>query len=254
MVPVDLQGKIALVTGSGRGLGAYMAVGLAKAGADIVVTSRTKAECDRTAAQIRELGRKAVVVTADVSKLSDITRVVDTAVGEFGKLDILVNNAGTNRRVRALDYCEDDYDLVMATNLKAVYFFAQAAARVMAPRKYGKIVNVASVGGVLVRLEVPNSVYTTTKGAVIAMTKALAAEWAEHNITVNALAPGYFETELTKPRMADPRTMETVMRNLPMGRIGQADDIVGPALFLASDLSQYVTGATLFVDGGRSVL
>jgi len=152
MVPVDLQGKIALVTGSGRGLGAYMAVGLAKAGADIVVTSRTKAECDRTAAQIRELGRKAVVVTADVSKLSEITRVVDTAVGEFGKLDILVNNAGTNRRVRALDYCEDDYDLVMATNLKAVYFFAQAAARVMAPRKYGKIVNVASVGGVLAEL------------------------------------------------------------------------------------------------------
>lgn len=254
MFSSGLEGKVALVTGSGRGLGESMALGLAQAGADVVVTSRTLAECERVAAQIRGLGRKALVVTADVRKVTDIQKVVKDTVNEFGHLDVLINNAGTNVRKPAVDYTEEYYDLVMNTNLKAVFFCAQAAAKVMISQRSGKIVNIASVGGFLVRRELPASIYRASKGGVIALTKALAAEWASYNINVNALAPGIFKTALTAPRLSDPAAHQRAVDTLLLGRVGGPEDIVGPALFLASDASNYITGVTVFVDGGRSVL
>jgi len=242
----DLTGNAAVVTGAGTGLGRGMALALASAGADIVVVDRTPAE--EVAFEIRRLGRRALAVTADLSVMASVDLVVGTAVAEFGKVDILVNNAGIIRRTPAIEFSEQDWDDVMAVNAKAVFFLAQAAARDMVKRGRGKIISTASLlafqGGILV----PS--YAASKGAVAQVTKALANEWAQHGINVNAIAPGYMATNNTKALREDPVRSRAILDRIPAGRWGVPEDLQGAVVFLASPASDYVNGHVLVVDGG----
>ncbi len=242
----DLKGKTAIVTGGSTGLGKGMSIGLATAGADILLVDHV--ECDETAKIVRSQGRKVVTMNVDLSTMESIGKVVDTAIREFGKVDILVNNAGIIRRTPAIDFSEKDWDEVMAINAKTVFFLSQAAARDMMKRKHGKIINVASLlafqGGILV----PS--YTASKGAVAQVTKALANEWAQYGINVNAIAPGYMATNNTKALREDPVRSKAILDRIPAGRWGMPEDLQGVAVFLASSASDYVNGHVLVVDGG----
>ena len=242
----DLSGKVAVVTGGSTGLGKGMTVGLATAGADVLLVDHVA--CDETAKAVRSLGRKAAMVVADLSRMESIGKVVDTALQEFGKIDILVNNAGIIRRTPAIDFAEKDWDEVMAINAKTVFFLSQAAARDMMKRKYGKIINIASLlafqGGILV----PS--YSASKGAVAQVTKALANEWAQHGININAIAPGYMATDNTAPLRADPDRSKTILERIPAGRWGTPGDLKGVVVFLVSSASDYMNGAVIPVDGG----
>jgi 2-deoxy-D-gluconate 3-dehydrogenase len=242
----DLKGKTAVVTGGSTGLGKGMSVGLATAGADILLVDHV--ECNETAKIVSSLGRKAVTMNVDLGTMESIGKVIETALREFGKIDILVNNAGIIRRTPALEFSEKDWDEVMAINAKTVFFLSQAAAKDMVKRKHGKIINIASLlafqGGILV----PS--YSASKGAVAQVTKALANEWAQHGINVNAIAPGYMATNNTKALREDPVRSKTILERIPAGRWGMPEDIQGAAVFLASSASDYVNGHVLVVDGG----
>ncbi len=242
----DLSGKSAIVTGASTGLGRGMTLALAAAGADLLlvdhVSSATVAE------EVKQLGRRATVVTADLMEMQSIDGVIERAVQEFGKVDILVNNAGIIRRTPAIDFTEKDWDDVLALNTKTVFFLAQKAARDMMKRKYGKIINIASLlafqGGIIV----PS--YAASKGAVAQVTKALANEWAASGITVNAIAPGYMATNNTKALREDATRSRAILDRIPAGRWGTPEDLQGAAVFLASPASDYVNGHVLVVDGG----
>ncbi|MCX6138267.1 MAG: 2-dehydro-3-deoxy-D-gluconate 5-dehydrogenase KduD [Ignavibacteriales bacterium] len=242
----DLSGKTAIVTGASTGLGMGMTLGLAEAGADIVLVDHVESE--ESAAQVRALGRKAVTVKANLMEMSSISMVIDKAIESFGKVDILINNAGIIRRTPAIDFSEKDWDDVMTINAKTVFFLSQAAARDMMKRKYGKIINIASLlafqGGVIV----PS--YAASKGAVAQVTKALANEWAQHGITINAIAPGYMATNNTKALREDTGREKAIRERIPAGRWGLPSDLQGAAVFLASTASDYVNGHVLVVDGG----
>jgi 2-deoxy-D-gluconate 3-dehydrogenase len=242
----DLTDETAVVTGAATGLGRAMALALASAGADVVLVDRNPT--DAVAGAIRELGRRAVTVTADLSRMSSVEEIAATAIREFGKIDILVNNAGIIRRTPAIDFSEKDWDDVMTINARAVFFLSQAAARDMMKRKRGKIISTASLlsfqGGILV----PS--YAASKAAVAQLTKALANEWAQHGISVNAIAPGYMETDNTKPLREDPARSRAILDRIPAGRWGLPDDLQGAVIFLASRASDYVNGHVLVVDGG----
>ena len=242
----DLTGKSAVVTGASTGLGRGMALGLAVAGADILLVDHVSSES--VAKEVRTIGRRAATLVADLMQMSSIELVVQNAVAEFGKIDILINNAGIIRRAPAIDFSEKDWDEVMALNAKTVFFLAQAAARDMMKRKYGKIINVASLlafqGGILV----PS--YAASKGAVAQVTKALANEWAPYGITINAIAPGYMATNNTKALREDPVRSKAILDRIPAARWGVPDDLQGVAVFLASPASDYVNGHVLVVDGG----
>jgi 2-deoxy-D-gluconate 3-dehydrogenase len=194
------------------------------------------------------MGRQAASLVADLMKMESVGKVVDTALIEFGKVDILINNAGIIRRTAAIEFSEKDWDEVMTLNAKTVFFLAQAAARDMMKRKYGKIINIASLlafqGGIIV----PS--YSASKGAVAQVTKALANEWAQHGISVNAIAPGYMATNNTKALREDPVRSKSILDRIPAGRWGAPDDLAGAAVFLASRASDYVNGHVLVVDGG----
>ena len=242
----DLTGKTAIVTGASTGLGRGMALALATAGADILLSDRTPT--DSVAQEVRTLGRRAATVVADLQQMSSVEAIVGAALGEFGKVDILVNNAGIIRRTPAIDFREDDWDEVMTINSKAVFFLAQAAARDMMTRSYGKIVSTASLlafqGGILV----PS--YAASKGAVAQVTKALANEWAPHGINVNAIAPGYMATNNTRALREDPVRSKAILDRIPAGRWGVPEDLAGAVVFLSSSASDYVQGHVLAVDGG----
>jgi 2-deoxy-D-gluconate 3-dehydrogenase len=244
--PFDLAGKTAIVTGASRGLGRGMAIGLAGAGADLILVDRD--EATETSEKIHALGRKAITIATDLGAITPIPSIVQKSIESFGKVDILVNNAGTIRRTPAVDYSEKDWDEVMAVNSKTVFFFSQAVGRDMMKRKYGKIINIASLlsfqGGILV------PAYAASKGAVAQITKALANEWAQHGININAIAPGYMATDNTKALREDPVRSKAILDRIPAGRWGTPEDLADVAVFLASSASDYINGHVLVVDGG----
>lgn len=242
----DLTGRSAIVTGASTGLGMGMTLALAEAGADILLVDHVS--CDVVADKVRGLGRRAATLVVDLMRMDSIATVVDTALAEFGKIDILVNNAGIIRRTPAVDFSEKDWDEVMTLNAKTVFFLAQAAARDMMKRKYGKIINISSLLAFQGGIVVPS--YSASKGAVAQITKALANEWAQFNITVNAIAPGYMATNNTKALREDPVRSRAILDRIPAGRWGIPDDLGGAAVFLASRASDYVNGHVLVVDGG----
>jgi 2-deoxy-D-gluconate 3-dehydrogenase len=244
--PFDLSGKVAVVTGANTGIGQGIALALAAAGADIAAVGRTPAE--DTAAQVRALGRRAELIGADLSTIEPVGRVVSETVERLGGLDILVNNAGIIRRADSLDFTEDDWDAVIDTNLKSVFFLCQAAARHMVGAGGGKIVNIASMLTFQGGIRVPS--YTASKSGIGGLTKLLANEWAAKGITVNAIAPGYIATNNTAALQADESRNRQILERIPAGRWGRPDDLGGAAVFLASSASDYVNGHILAVDGG----
>lgn len=250
----DLQNKVAVVTGSGQGLGKWIALGLAEAGADIMVADLIGKNAEQTAKEIQVMGRKSIPAAVDVADVEAVTRMMHLAKNELGGLDILVNNAGVNVHKRALDITGEDFDFIVRVNSKGVYFCCQAAARFMIPERRGKIINIASAAAFLVRAGVPNSVYAMTKAGTVMLTKALAEEWAQYSINVNAVAPGYFATPLVADRLKDPEASRSIIESTPLKRVGEAEDIMAAVVFFASDASNFITGQTLCLDGGRTVL
>lgn len=251
---VDLKGKIAIVTGAGQGLGRWMALGLAHAGADIVVSEKNLPTGKSTAEEVQSMGRRSLFIETDVASMDSIQGMVGRVVREWGRIDILVNNAGVSSHKEALEASPEEFDWITAINLRGVFFCAQAAAKVMIQQRYGKVINIASTAGFLVRPGTPKSIYSATKAGIVMLTKALAYEWSPYNINVNALAPGFFATPLTASKLSDPQYVQSVMDLLPLKRIGQAEDIIGPVVFLASDAAAFITGDCIMVDGGRTLL
>jgi len=245
---LKLEGKVALVTGAGQGLGQGMALALAEAGADIAGLDRIPSEASGEA--IRALGRRYHQVVCDLrtTTVAGLSELVEKIAAEMGRLDILVNNAGIIRRTPALEFSEADWDDVLTIDLKAVFFLSQAAARIMVRQGGGKIINIASMlsfqGGILV----PS--YTAAKSGVAGITRALANEWAEHHINVNAIAPGYMATDNTAPIRANAERAASILARIPAGRWGLPDDLKGVVVFLASSASEYMHGAIVPVDGG----
>jgi 2-deoxy-D-gluconate 3-dehydrogenase len=244
--PFDLTGRVAVVTGANTGIGQGIALALAQAGADIAAVGRSAAT--ETVEKVRALGRKAEIISADLSSIEPVGRIVDETVEKLGGLHILVNNAGIIRRNDSVDFTEEDWDAVMDTNLKSVFFLCQAAARHMIPNGGGKIVNIASMLTFQGGIRVPS--YTASKSGVGGLTKLLANEWAGKGITVNAIAPGYIATNNTDALQKDETRNRQIMERIPAGRWGDPADLGGAAVFLASRASDYVQGHILAVDGG----
>lgn len=245
----DLADKKAIVTGGGRGLGRAIAIGLAQFGADVAIVSRTKSELDITAGGIEKEGRRVLVYPANVSQKADIEKIVNDVVAQWGRIDILVNNAGVDAANPALEYKEEDWDLVLDVNLKGYFLFAQACAREMMKTGGGTIVNNSSICG---DVAIKNIVaYNASKGGVNMLTRTLAIEWAQYNIRVNAFSPAYMEAFMPGAASEHDALKERSIRDLtPLGRRGKPEELVGPVVFLASDASSYVTGEVLMVDGG----
>ena len=242
----DLSGKVAVVTGANTGIGQAIALALAEAGADIAAVGRSPA--DETVAKARALGRKAEMIAADLSSIEPLGRVVEEAIARLGGLDILVNNAGIIRRADAVDFSEADWDAVIDTNLKSVFFLCQAAGRHMIAQGSGKIINIASMLTFQGGIRVPS--YTASKSGVGGLTKLLANEWAAKGVQVNAIAPGYIATNNTAALQADEARNRAILERIPAARWGDPADLGGAAIFLASAASNYVNGHILAVDGG----
>lgn len=242
----DLSGKVAIVTGANTGIGQAIALALAGAGADVALAGRSSAEA--TEAGIRKLGRKTAFIAADLSSTAAVAELVARTLVDLGGLDILVNNAGIIRRADAAELSEDDWDAVVDTNLKTLFFLSQAAARHMIGIGSGKIINIASMLSFQGGVRVPS--YTASKSGVAGLTKALANEWAEKGLNVNAIAPGYIATNNTAALQADENRNRQIMERIPAGRWGEPCDIGGASVFLASAASNYVNGHILAVDGG----
>jgi 2-dehydro-3-deoxy-D-gluconate 5-dehydrogenase len=243
-----LDGKVAVVTGASRGLGKEMAMALAEAGADLVIIGRGHDALNERAEEIRNLGHDCLAVVGDVSVRGEAQRIVDEAFSWKSQLDILINNAGTIARGPALETRVEDWDRVINLNLNGAFFIAQAVGRAMAKQRRGKIINIGSMNtAISAKNVIP---YTVSKGGLGQMTKALAVEWGQHNIQVNCILPGYYETELTTALRKDPERFAYFQSRIPMGRWGMPSDLKGAVIFLASAASDYVTGVNLPVDGG----
>lgn len=244
----DLTGRTAIVTGAGRGLGRTMALALAAAGADVAVSSRTAPEIERVRDEIRRLGRRSEAITADCTAEAACDALVAGTLERLGRIDILVNNAGMNIRKPVLELSLAEYQQVLKTNLEGYFLCARAAGRVMVAAGAGKVINISSIFG---QVALPaQGAYASSKGGIEQLTKVLALEWAPHGVQVNAIAPTYFETELTQPLFEDPERQAFITGRTPMGRWGQPHELAGAVIFLASDAASYITGHTLVVDGG----
>ncbi|MBC8273613.1 MAG: glucose 1-dehydrogenase [Chloroflexi bacterium] len=247
----SLKGKVALVTGGSRGIGKAIAVGLAKAGADVALASRKLPDLEEVAKEIKGVGGKSLAVATHVGRLEEINNLVSKVKEEFGRIDILVNNAGTNPTMdQAIDIEERAWDSVMNLNLKGLFFLSQAVAKLMKEQGGGKIINVASIEGITPGI-LP--VYAISKAGVIMATKVMAQQWAKYNIGVNAIAPGLTRTRFSEALWSNPDILQFAMMKTPMGRIAEPEEMVGAVIFLASDASGYVTGQVLAIDGGSTI-
>ncbi len=245
-----MSGRVAIVTGASRGLGQYMARALARAGADLVITSRSLERLEESKQEIEGMGRQALALELDVGDYESIQRMVEEAHGAYGKIDVLVNNAGCNVRKRAVDVTWEDWNLVLETNLRGPFFVSQAAARKMIPRRYGRIINVGSVTSVFGYSGL--APYGASRGGVKQLTMSLADDWGSYGITVNCLAPGWFKTAQSAALYENKAWVDYICDRIPLKRPGEPRDLDGAVVFLASDASEYVTGQTLLVDGGIS--
>jgi len=246
----DLTGKTAVVTGASRGLGQYLGRALARAGADLVITSRHLPDLKTFQDEIEGMGRKVLPLALDVRDVEGIGRAAESAWNHFGRIDILVNNAGCNVRKPALKITPDDWDLVLETNLRGAFFVAQAFARHMVQRGYGRIINIGSVTSVFGSAGI--APYCASRGGIKQLTMSLADEWGQSGITVNCLAPGWFKTKQNAVLYENEKWVEYITDRIPLKRPGQPNDLDGAVVFLASDASAYITGQILLVDGGIS--
>jgi NAD(P)-dependent dehydrogenase (short-subunit alcohol dehydrogenase family) len=244
-----LSGKVAVVTGGAGGIGAALALGIADAGADVVVTSRNLTKLETVAEQIRAKGRKSLAISTDVTDKKSVEDMVENVLKVFPRIDILVNGAGVAIRKPADTFPIDEWQQVMDVNARGTFLCCQAVGREMIKQESGKIINISSVRG---RYGLPAgyAAYCPSKGAVDTLTRTLACEWAKHNVLVNAIAPTVVETELTKELLADVEYAKTMKARIPMGRWAFTEDLVGPCVFFASDASNFVTGQILYIDGG----
>lgn len=250
MKPIfDLTGKVALVTGAGRGIGRTLAEGLASAGADVILVARTEDEVKKAAEDIAiATGRKTLAVTGDVTHSASITQTVQQAIETFGHIDILINNAGTSVRKTTLDLAEEDWDRIMNVNFKSVFLMCKEVGKHMVERGYGRIVNVASVASVLTLAT--GTPYGPSKAGVVQLTKQLANEWATEGVTVNAVSPWFFKTSLNEKALENDEFRTLLEKRTPMKRLGKLEELVAPVLMFCSDGASYITGQNLFVDGG----
>ena len=245
---MDLKNKVAIITGSRRGIGKAIALALAKAGANVVVSDINLDDCNKVVEEIKAINGNALAVKADVSNPEDVSQMINLTTEKFGKVNILINNAGIYMQKSFTDVTEQDFDRILNINLKGVFLCSKAAVPEMIKQGKGKIINIASIAGQVGFAD--SSAYCASKGAVINITRELALELAQYKINVNAIGPGVIETDMTKDLLEDKATKETLLANIPLSRIGKPEDIANAALFLASDNSDYITGITLFVDGG----
>jgi NAD(P)-dependent dehydrogenase (short-subunit alcohol dehydrogenase family) len=246
----DLSGQVALVTGVSRGLGQYFGRALARAGSDLIITSRKREDLSAFVTEVEAMGRKAVPLALDVRDHGSIQRMAEEAQAAFGQIHILVNNAGCNVRKPALEVTWDDWNLILDTNLRGSFFVAQAIARGMIPHRYGRIINIGSVTSVAGYAGL--GPYTASRGGIRQLTMSLADDWGKHGVTVNCLAPGWFKTAQNRVMYEDEGWVEYLTERIPLKRPGEPNDLDGAIVFLASEASRYVTGQTLLVDGGIS--
>ncbi|MFQ5956335.1 MAG: SDR family NAD(P)-dependent oxidoreductase [Candidatus Brocadiales bacterium] len=247
----ELRGQVALVTGASRGLGKSMAMALAEAGADIVMVARGPVKLAEAEKEVADLGVRTLAITADVTIPEDVDKMVNQAIAKFEKIDILVNNVGTYIGKPIVESTTEEWFNLINTNLTSTYLCCRAVGKHMVERQRGKVVNMAAAIGALGARN--SAAYCASKGGVIQLTRALAVEWAKYNITVNAIAPGTMETEITKKMLEDPKVKKALVGKVPMKRIGQPSDLAGTVIFLSALGSDYITGQTVFVDGGFSI-
>jgi NAD(P)-dependent dehydrogenase (short-subunit alcohol dehydrogenase family) len=247
--PFRLEGKIALITGGSKGLGRAIADALAGAGSDVCLVSRHENEAEQAAGEIHAaFGRQAVAIGADVSDSAQVNRMVERAIGELGHLDILVNNAGMNIRNPVVDYSDEDWHKVLNTNLSSAFYCCRAAGPHLIERGWGRVVNLASI---MALTSLPGRcAYTASKAGLIGLTKTLALEWAPHGVTVNAICPGPFATPMNIPLLENPEVREQFTSRIPLGRWGNVEEVGAAALYLCSEPAAFVTGHTLYIDGG----
>ncbi|WP_458413213.1 SDR family NAD(P)-dependent oxidoreductase [Schinkia sp. CFF1] len=244
----DLTDKVAIVTGGNRGLGKTMALALARAGADVVIIGRDEEKNEEAVSDILKMGRKAFSFSIDLINVNAIQKMMDEVGNIFGKIDILVNNAGISQTKFAFDVTEEEWDRVIDLNVKSLFFCSQAAAKKMKEQGYGKIINIASVAGAVGDIGI--SPYTASKAAVINLTKSLALEWARYGIQVNAIGPAYIETDMNRNELRNPKVLDKIVNKTPMKRLGTPEELEGALILLASQSSSFITGQTIFVDGG----
>jgi NAD(P)-dependent dehydrogenase (short-subunit alcohol dehydrogenase family) len=244
----DLSGKVAIVTGGGRGIGRAIALGLANSGASVAVASRTQKEVDAVAEEIKKSGGKALAVVTDLTVNEQLENLVHLALKEFGKIDILVNNAARSFLRSLMDLREDGWDKVFNTNVRAVWLLSRLVARKMMEQKSGRIINITTVGAE--KAELGMAAYGCSKAALKMLTRCMAREWAQFGIQVNAVGPGLTKTDFSKPIWSNPEVAKHVSAAIPMGRLAEPEEIVGSVLFLASDAARFITGHSIYVDGG----